>query len=117
MPSAREHQRQAEHHFAFLETIDGDEYCDWLSVVAFYVAVHLVERLRALEGEHSSDHADRHEYVREYHPTIHNCYRQLYSWAWSARYQANPFRWLTPERVRDTLDEIRRYADEFPHEE
>jgi hypothetical protein len=117
MPSAQDHQRQAERHFAFMETIDGDEYCDWLSVAAFYVAVHLVERLRALTGGHSDDHKDRGEYVKDDHPTIHHPYRQLYSWARNARYEVNSFHWLTPERVRATLEEIRRYADGFPDNE
>ena len=44
MPSADEHQRQAEHNARFLETIDQDEFLDWFATAAFYTAVHLIEK-------------------------------------------------------------------------
>jgi hypothetical protein len=110
MPSADEHQRQADHNTLFLETIDPDEFIDWLVVVAFYIAVHLVEKLRTLRNEHSVDHVDRNSFVIEHHPTIQVYFRELYNLSRIARYGIGPHKWLLPERVTDCLDEIRRYV-------
>jgi hypothetical protein len=35
MPTAEEHQKQADHNFEFLQTVDEDEFCDWLAIAAF----------------------------------------------------------------------------------
>jgi hypothetical protein len=112
MPSADEHQRQADHNTRFLETIDQDEDIDWFAVVAFYVAVHLIEKLRALRGEHSLDHVDRNSFVIDHHPTIHVYFRELYNLSRIARYGISPHPWLLPERVSDCLDEVRRYVQD-----
>ena len=36
------------------------------ATVAFYTAVHLIEKLRAFRGEHSTDHVDRNAFVLTY---------------------------------------------------
>jgi hypothetical protein len=110
MPSADDHQRQADHNLRFLATIDTDEFCDWMAVVAFYVAVHLVEKLRAAVGEHSADHPDRNEFVRAHHHPIHVYYRDLYNISLLVRSGTGPYNWLVPERVSDSLQEIQRYV-------
>jgi hypothetical protein len=110
MPTADEHQRQADHDTRFLETIDQDEFVDWLAVVAFYIAVHLIEKLRALRGEHSVDHTDRNAFVIDHHQPIQAYFRDLYNLSRIARYGIGPHNWLLPERVTDSLDEIRRYV-------
>jgi hypothetical protein len=110
MPSADEHQRQAEHNTQFLQTIDSDEFTDWLATVAFYVAVHLIEKLRALHDQHSIDHVERNTFVIDHHSTIHVYYRELYNLSRIARYGISPHHWLLPEWVTDCLDEIRRYV-------
>jgi hypothetical protein len=113
MPTADEHQGQAEHNLRFLQTVDSAEFCDWMAVVAFYVAVHLVERLRALAAGHSIDHADRNEFVRNDHPAIHVHYRELYNVSLIVRYGVGPFHWLVPENVSGHLEEIQRYVAEY----
>jgi len=112
MPSAEEHQRQADHNLEFLETIDQDEFIDWLATAAFYTAVHLIEKLRAVRGEHSVDHNDRNTFVMDHHPTIHVYFRDLYNLSRIARYGISPHHWLLPERVTDCLDEVRRYVQD-----
>ena len=109
MPSADEHQRQADHNVQFLQTIDQDDFIDWFATVAFYAAVHLIEKLRAVRGEHSVDHVDRNTFVIDHHPTIHVYYRDLYNLSRTARYGTN-HHWLLPQRVTDSLDEIRRHV-------
>jgi hypothetical protein len=110
MPTADEHQRQAEHNLRFFETIDADEFCDWKTTVAFYAAVHLVEKLRALVGQDSVDHQDRNQFVRNHHPHIHVHYRELYNLSLLVRYGAGPYNWLVPQRVSDCLEEIHNYV-------
>src|SRR5947209_3538946 len=62
MPTLEEHRRKVGHNLRSLETIDTDEFCDWMAVVAFYTAVHLVEQLRAVVNQHSLDHAGRNRF-------------------------------------------------------
>ena len=47
MPNPKQHQEKAEHNRAFLGTISDEAYSDWRATIAFYVAVPLVEKLRA----------------------------------------------------------------------
>lgn len=110
MPTADEHKRKAEHDLRFLETIDTDEFCDWMAVVAFYIAVHLVEQLRALVDEHSTDHTNRLEFIRAHHPSIHFHFHALYNISRIARYGAGPHLWLRPEFVSGCLAEIQQYV-------
>lgn len=115
MPSAAEHQAKAAHNRAFLNTITDPTYCDWMAVVAFYVAVHLVERLFALQGRHNQDHRGRNRAVRRQLRPIHRNYRALYNLSMVARYmEASKFN-LTAAVVRTTvidlhLAEIEKYV-------
>jgi hypothetical protein len=90
MPSADQHRRKAEHNRKFLDSIALDDYPDWVVVVAFYTAVHLVEWLRAASGDgDSTDHEDRLLYVQLRHPEIHTAYHILQNASMLARYQSN----------------------------
>jgi hypothetical protein len=110
MPTAEEHRQKAEHNLAFLGTIDTDEFCDWMAVAAFYAAVHLVERIRAVAGGHSIDHADRLKYIRDHHPQIHADFRELYNISLIVRYGGGPSHWLLPEHILGRLEQIRAYV-------
>jgi hypothetical protein len=107
VPTADEHQRQADHNERFLQSIDEDEFCDWLATAAFYVAVHLIEKVRALSNEHN----ERLDFVRNQHPQIHLHYRELYSFSLQTRYGIAPHHWLLPEHVTGHLAEIKRYVE------
>jgi len=90
MPSADQHRRKVEGNRSFLNTISVDDYPDWVVVVAFYTAVHLVERLRAATGDgDSTGHEDRLAYVQSRHPEIHTAYHILQNASMLARYQSN----------------------------
>lgn len=103
MASDREHQEKADHNRAFLNSIAADEYCDWIAVVAFYAAVHLVEKLRALRGQHSQDHQERNTAVRGDFRRIHRHYRELYNWSLVARYDMTKDFRLSAKDVRTIL--------------
>jgi hypothetical protein len=89
MPKGNEHQEKASHNKSFLNGIDGN-FPDWKAVAMFYVAVHLVERLRARHSEpkqrDSKDHVDRNGFVKESHRQIHEAYRDLFDASLTARY-------------------------------
>ncbi len=115
MPKPKQHQEKAEHNRAFLGTITDDNYCDWKAAVAFYVAVHLVEKLRAYHGEHSENHDDRDRVVRRDYPRIYNPYHQLFNASLTARYKSLGAFNMSPgdvqARLIDTyLAEIERFV-------
>jgi hypothetical protein len=87
MANPKQHQEKADHNRSFLNSLGDDGFCDWMAVVAFYVAVHLVEKLRAYEGKHSTDHVDRNAAVRQQHRPIHTPYHELFNWSLIARYK------------------------------
>ena len=110
MPSADQHRKKAEKNRALLALVSPNDYPDWVVVIAFYTAVHLVERLRAASGDgHSRDHADRLAYVHMHHSTIHTAYYQLQNASMLARYQSNAdfFRQFHADEVTTIL--IDRY--------
>jgi hypothetical protein len=49
MPSASEHRAKYDHNRRFLNTGLAATEPEWAAVVAFYAAVHLIERLAAAE--------------------------------------------------------------------
>ena len=89
MPSASKHESKAKSNRRVLEKLDIETAADWAVVVAFYTAVHLIEHLRALDGQHSISHLDRNEYVKGNHREIHADFHTLYSLSLVARYSAN----------------------------
>jgi hypothetical protein len=110
MPSADQHRRKAESNRAFLATISRADFPEWVATVAFYTAVHLVERLRAAAGHgDSTGHDDRTNYVLIEHPSIHTAYHALQATSMLARYQARAdfFAQFQPEAVEEVL--LNRY--------
>lgn len=120
MPNSSQHQTKAKSNRSFLDTIDCDAHPDWAAVVAFYTAVHLVERLRALDGRHSVNHPDRLEYVQANHRAIHFEFHQLLNVSKLARYESNAdfFAQLSSAEVREKvvgewLSAIEQYVDRY----
>lgn len=89
MPKASEHKTKAAHNRQFLSGITVADYPEWAAVVAFYTAVHLVERVRAASDHgHSRDHDDRLTYVATVLGEIHTAYTILQNVSMLARYGA-----------------------------
>lgn len=89
MPNSKQHREHADRNRAFLATIDVAKFPDWASVVAFYTAVHLVERLRATSDDHSINHEDRLHFLhgKPYRSAIFGAYRVLFNASLIARYE------------------------------
>lgn len=95
--------------------IADDRFGDWQATVAFYVAVHLVEKLRAYRGQHSDNHGDRERAVRKDDPKIYNAYRQLFDASLIARYKSPEAFKISSQDVQawligTFLAEIERYV-------
>ena len=106
MPDQEAHRAKAKHNQGFIEEI-GDEFADWLAIAAFYKAVHLVEILRAVRGEHSRGHHQRRNFLRTKHPKIWREFYPLYNFSIQARYYCTK---IDADKVRYELIDKRLAA-------
>ena len=120
MPPATEHLAKAAHNRRVLGSLDLSQATDWAAVVAFYTALHQIERLADLDGRHHEQHNYRAVYLREHadHSQIWNDYLRLATAASIARYQslARFARFYPATYVRRTLIDahlvtIERYVE------
>jgi hypothetical protein len=90
MPTAIEHLQKYDANRLLLDSCNGKPLVHacpcWAVTVAFYAALHLVERLASRSGITNRDHTERMNYVRDDHPTITTSYRILMDAAKTARY-------------------------------
>lgn len=82
MPNATEHRAKYSLNRAFLNTSLVTTHPEWATVVAFYAAVHLIERLAAAEPHgpiHHRTHTDRRLYLSRHreHRAIFDDYEAL----------------------------------------
>ncbi len=102
MPEQQAHRAKAKHNQGLIEKI-GDEFADWLVIAAFYKAVHIVEMLRAVEGQHSRGHYGRNgrnTYLETEHPSIWVEYFPIYNLSIRARYYCTR---INVDKVRSEL--------------
>jgi inorganic triphosphatase YgiF len=99
MATEAAHLKKAEPNQRFLETI-GDDFPDWLAVVAFYKAVHLVEALFARKKSPSHNHSQRNYRLKRQFPSIWMHFRPLYGASMLLRYTD---RMITSAHVRQEL--------------
>jgi hypothetical protein len=71
MPSSAEHKEKAQQHLDLLHS--GSLTPEWEAIVAFYAALHLIERLCACENLHIVNHHDRLFWLNKHkkHGAIH----------------------------------------------
>src|SRR4051794_39629137 len=105
MPRSSEHKEKAERNRLFLNSIKGNAaYADWAAVVAFYAAMHLVERLAAYNNIHHTSHAVRLSWVSKPHRPIYVAFSVLYDASCTARYgTANQFPSASPGNTVETV--------------
>ncbi len=83
-----------------LSTVDG---C-WAAIVAFYAALHLVDRLAARITLHPPTHGDRLRFVATHHRTIFADYNDLKTASEIARYGTlNQFNRTYPGNIVQTI--------------
>jgi hypothetical protein len=87
--NATQHLEKADRNKDFLSTSllnFVDRYPDWVSVVAFYSALHYVEAIFATHGLHYEHHEDRNRQVSLLLQEIENEYLNLYDLGRNSRY-------------------------------
>ena len=108
------HLKKAQTNQAFLETIP-DEFSDWLAIVAFYKAVHLVESIFARQGTPSNNHTQRNKRLKRHYPEIWKNFRPLYNASILLRYTD---RRIDAKKIREELIENRlKKLEELVHNE
>jgi hypothetical protein len=112
MPKPKQHQDRANRNRALLDSISATGPPDWMATVAFYVAVHLVEKLRAYSGEHSTNHDERAAAVRKQFRAIQVPYHQLYEVSRLARYGTTGQFKMTVQQVKSLLIDTQLVAIE-----
>jgi|GEM_PF-1731728 len=107
MPSSKEHRDKADQIRAFLgQLVSTNAEPAWIAVVAFYTAMHLIERLAACENIHNSKHPDRLNYLIKHkkHRAIHADFQTLFDASLVARYgTVNQFQKAFPSAAVATL--------------
>ena len=91
MPNSAEHRAKYELNRAFLDTGLAAIQPEWAAIVAFYAAVHLIERLAASEPRgpvHSRTHTERIRYLSRHrqHSALIGDYRLLQEASELSRY-------------------------------
>ncbi len=106
MPNSSQHMNKAARNEQFLDSIEIGEAPEWAATVAFYAALHHVERLRSHSGGgDSSSHADRLAYLRQSFPALFSAFKRLYEASLLARYESSAkfFSHYSAASVRDVL--------------
>lgn len=120
MPSAQEHLDQYRKNKSSLEkvmSIDKPPY-DWAVTIAFYTAVHLIEKFiveKHPKGKSSSDHEDRMNWVKmisELKP-IRSYYTALSQSSWQSRYMCIPFDKDATNKTIDHLEKIEQALKKY----
>jgi hypothetical protein len=92
MPNEIEHIQQANRNDAALKHLmtDVSLYSEWVTTVAFYKAVHVVEAMFYSQyGKNSHDHVSRLDTLINCNKKLYKLFRPLYSASMVARYLCN----------------------------
>jgi hypothetical protein len=92
MPSRNDHETQWNSNHQLLAQLERQNYfSDWIVTVAFYTALHSLERFLALRNKHPHDHLDRKNILLIYAPQlgqqILRDYLDMYNMSIAARYE------------------------------
>lgn len=86
------HLSKANHNKIFLHKFlvrIVDKCPDWVSIVAFYSALHFVEAyIKRYHGLDFGHHEERHSFMSEYVPEIFSVYMHLYDLGFDSRYKS-----------------------------
>lgn len=107
MPSEQDHLGLANHN---QETIDylcqgGDRFPDWVTTVAFYRAIHLIDAMFAHQDIHPPDHKTRGEYLKR-----DNRYKAVYSHYSALREASGIARYLREDAGGRSFKTFKDYA-------
>lgn len=115
MPSENEHQKKYEDNKSLLENeldISKSTRYNWISTVAFYAVLHLVEARLATYGFHSANHTQRGNLVNTYRDfaQIRSKYKVLHTRSIVARYSGKD---ITKEKAQESLNYMKDIEEEL----
>jgi hypothetical protein len=92
MPARNDHETQWDSNHRLLVQLERQNaFPDWVVTVAFYAALHSLERFLALRNKHPTDHLDRKNLLLSYEPQLSHQilrdYLDMYSMSIAARYE------------------------------
>jgi hypothetical protein len=79
---------------------------DWIIILYFYSAVHLVEKILSDQGVHSTTHVDRFKNVKTHLRPVLPQYQALYNESIEARYNCTPMTSGKVVNAKKNLEEI-----------
>ncbi|MCS7187292.1 MAG: hypothetical protein RMK89_10110 [Armatimonadota bacterium] len=113
MPTTHEHVDKAEPFERVLLDLDDQnpDHWDWITVIAFYAALHWVDAFLATQNRHSMNHRARNQSVA-FLP-FYGDYGELYVLSRQARYEAGHLEQDEAIRARDfLLSQIRQWVQQ-----
>jgi hypothetical protein len=113
MATAHEHETQATHNQTFLESIDSQRFPDWYATVAFYQAVHLVEKLFRVKGGKTGNHRTRNYTLKTKYLSVWRDYKTLYSFSRLARYRCMKVKKDQVAFIKQRLERVQRTIDKL----
>ncbi len=109
MADSQNHIAQWKHNRDFLAQVPP-QYSDWLVTVSFYVALHAVDALLAVDKvTRVNSHDARNEVLAKTnrYSAIWKLYRPLFDLSRTVRYLADPVRWVPATTIEKEV--IKRY--------
>jgi len=112
MPKEMHHQTQwFSNGLILADLVNQNRFPDWITTVAFYTALHSIERILARHKEHPNTHSDRKKvlsqtkYVNLFSPQTVVDYFDMYNASLDARYNCII---PTPADIQEQLDRLAR---------
>lgn len=111
-----EHEKKFNHDSEFQNSISYNKFPDWTVVTFFYRAVHLIEAVFSITGQHSNSHNDRKAIMEDdtvlYPIDLTNNYKELESLSRQARYKPElPMADDEVKIAQDCFDVVKSWYD------
>lgn len=114
MPEAEAHEKQYKHNKNLLQcnVLQSEENYDWAITIAFYSAMHLIEKFFAEKGIHNKSHEARNRFVANEatlkRKRIPIQYNLLYNQSIRSRYECAKITLEDLKYVKDALSFIEK---------
>ncbi len=110
MPSLQEHRTQWDINHSILKELKAqNRYPDWAATVAFYTALHSLERFFARHHQHPDNHDERKTILRTYKMQLGlqflRDYLDMYNLSITARYECEQ---PTSKDIQEQLERLAR---------
>ena len=114
MGTSTQHQQKADNNERFLTKIQLLGFPDWTATVVFYVSVHLVEKMFAIDNFHGNSHPQRNDRLLKSHPDVYADYHPLYNFSRWARYDSEkPFDTRKIHTCFERLESLRKKVEAY----